>query len=172
MKDQRITLLFLFLLLTPLGSWAQNEQTIRGTIIDQQSEVPLIGVAAELLTVDPMMGTATDLDGSFTFSNVPLGRHTIRLSYLGYETVTIPNIIVDAGKETILNVSLVESLIEMSAVTVTAQVDRDQTNNEMATISARSFNLEEVTRGHPSNSSWINRISLIMKTSLPEDTTS
>lgn len=146
MKDQKITLLFLFCLLTPLFSWAQNVQTIRGNIIDRQSEVPLIGVAVELLSVEPNLGTATDLDGSFAFANVPLGRHTIRLSYLGYETVTIPNIIVDAGKETVLNLTLVESLIEMSEITVTAQVDKDQTNNEMATISARSFNLEEVTR--------------------------
>ncbi|MEO0341543.1 MAG: carboxypeptidase-like regulatory domain-containing protein, partial [Bacteroidota bacterium] len=125
---------------------AQNTQTIRGTILDQQSEVPLIGVAIELISVEPIIGTATDLDGNFELIGIPLGRHTIRLSYIGYETSTIPNVIVDAGKETVLNLSLEESLVQIDEVVVTGAVEKDRTNNDMATISARSFNLEEVTR--------------------------
>ncbi|HMQ50024.1 MAG TPA: TonB-dependent receptor [Saprospiraceae bacterium] len=125
---------------------AQVTQTIKGTVVDKQSEMPIIGAAVELVSVDPIKGAITDLDGQYSIAEVPVGRHTIRVSYLGYSPVTIPNILVSAGKESVLQVSLEESVVQMSEVVVTAQVEKGQTNNEMATISARSFNLEEVTR--------------------------
>lgn len=141
-----LLLSILFLLGFVTMAMAQNTQTIRGSITDQQSEMPLIGVAVELLSADPVRGTATDLDGNFVLENVPLGRHTLRLSYIGFETVTIPNVIVDAGKEPVLNLNMQESLVELGEVVVVGGAEKDRTNNEMATVSARSFNLEEVTR--------------------------
>ena len=146
MKSSKCVLFLFLLLVIPQAVWGQNTQVIRGTIIDQQSETPLIGVAIELLSVEPIQGEVTDLEGGFSLRDIPLGRHTLRLSYLGFETITIPNIIVDAGKETVLNLSMQESLLELDEIIVSAKVDKDRTNNEMATVSARSFNLEEVTR--------------------------
>ncbi len=138
-----------FLLLALLASafsFAQNTQTVRGTIIDQQSEIPLIGVAVELISVEPIKGETTDEEGRFAMSNVPVGRHTFRISYLGYNSITIPNVVVTAGKEVTLNLGLEESVTQLNEVVVTAQTDKDKTVNEMASISARSFNPEEVTR--------------------------
>lgn len=125
---------------------AQNTQTVKGTIIDKQSEIPLIGVAVELISVEPSRGEVTDLDGRFVMPDVPVGRHAFRISYLGYNPITIPNVVVTAGKEVVLNVGLEESVIQMDEVVVTAEVAKDKTVNDMAAISARSFNLEEVTR--------------------------
>ncbi len=125
---------------------AQNTQTVKGTVIDKQSEIPLIGVAVELISVEPGRGEVTDLDGRFVMQGVPVGRHAFRISYLGYSTITIPNVVVTAGKEVVLNIGLEESVIAMSEVVVTAEVAKDKTVNDMAAISARSFNLEEVTR--------------------------
>lgn len=105
--------LLLFLLLAAFAT-AQNTQTLRGQILDKQSELPLIGVAVELISVEPVRGEATDLDGYFTLQNVPLGRHTVRVSYLGYNSVTIPNVVVTAGKEVILNIGLEESVVQMN----------------------------------------------------------
>ncbi len=137
--------LLLFLLLAAFAT-AQNTQTLRGQIVDKQSELPLIGVAVELISVEPVRGEATDLDGYFTLQNVPLGRHTVRVSYLGYNSVTIPNVVVTAGKEVILNIGLEESVVQINEVVVTARVDKDKARNELATVSARTFNPEEVTR--------------------------
>ncbi|MCO6487541.1 MAG: TonB-dependent receptor [Phaeodactylibacter sp.] len=139
-----LTLLFLFAC-APY-SRGQAFQTIKGTVVDQQSEMPVIGAAVELLSVEPLRGTMTDLDGRFSIAGVPVGRHNLRVSYLGYESVTIPNVLVTAGKETVLNIGLEESVLEMNEVVVTGRVEKGKANNEMATISARSFNLEEVTR--------------------------
>lgn len=144
-KLKQSTFLLFFLLIAGF-SMAQNSQTVRGTIVDKQSEIPLIGVAVELISVDPIKGEVTNEEGRFSMSNVPLGRHTFRISYLGYNPITIPNVVVTAGKEVTLDLGLEESYTQLDEVVVTAQTDKDKTVNEMASISARSFNLEEVTR--------------------------
>jgi hypothetical protein len=139
------TFILLFSLFT-FASFAQSSQTVRGTVLDKQSELPLIGVAVELISTDPIRGEVTDLDGQFSIPNVPVGRQTFRVSYLGYNSITIPNVMVTAGKEVVLDIGLEESVIQMTEVVVTADVEKDKTNNDMAAISARTFNLEEVTR--------------------------
>jgi hypothetical protein len=125
---------------------AQPVQTIKGAVTDKQSEMPIIGATIEVMNSEPVKGTVTDLEGRFSIPAVPVGRHQVRVSYLGYETFTIPNVLVRAGKQTILNLSLQESVLQMDEVVVTAKVEKGKTQNEMATISARSFNPEEVTR--------------------------
>ncbi|MEL6123872.1 MAG: TonB-dependent receptor, partial [Bacteroidota bacterium] len=119
---------------------------IKGTVIDQQSEIPLIGATVELLTVDPITGATTDLDGDFVLTEVPTGRQIIRVSYLGYESLTLPNIDVSAGKDVVLELQLQESLNQIDEVVITAKAIKDQAQNEMASISARQFSLEEVNR--------------------------
>ncbi len=126
---------------------AQNlSQTIRGVVLDKQSEMTLIGANIEVISVDPVIGSATDVNGRFSLEGVPVGRQVIQVSYIGYETVTIPNILVSSGKEVIMEIELEESVTSMNEIVVTAQVEKDKANNEMATISARTFSVEEVMR--------------------------
>ncbi|MBI1224385.1 MAG: TonB-dependent receptor plug domain-containing protein [Bacteroidetes bacterium] len=147
MKITRLlTISFLSLLFAAMGVAQNPTQTIRGSVLDQQSETPLIGVTVELLDAADATGTVTEPDGSFALPNVPVGRQTLRFSYIGYEGVTIPNIVVTAGKEVFLEVKMAESFTQLNEVVVTAQVDKDKAGNELATISARQFSLEEVTR--------------------------
>lgn len=145
MKKSLFTLCLI--LLSSLALSAQSStQTVRGTVLDAQSEIPLIGAAVELISVEPTRGVTTDVDGQFTITDVPVGRQIFRISYLGYNAVTIPNVLVTAGKEVVLDAGLEESIVQMDEVVVTATVEKDRANNELATISARSFTLEEVTR--------------------------
>ncbi|MEL6866497.1 MAG: carboxypeptidase-like regulatory domain-containing protein [Bacteroidota bacterium] len=148
MYGTKSILSFAFFLLLGLPSLlAQaSAQTVKGTIIDKQSEIPLIGATVELISTGAPRGVITDVDGRFYMEKVPVGRQAFRISYLGYNTLTLPNILVTAGKEVILDVGMEESIVEMDAVVVTAEVEKDKANNELATVSARSFSLEEVTR--------------------------
>lgn len=126
------------------NSIAQTTQNVKGTIIDNQSEIPLIGATIELLGSDK--GTVTDIDGYFRLENVPVGRQSFRVSYLGYNSITLPNMEVRAGKELLLDISLEESVEKLTEIVVTAEVDKDKAQNELATLSARTFGVEEVTR--------------------------
>lgn len=145
MKIARTFFLALLLSLLAAAGYSQT-QTVRGIVLDQQSDMPLIGVSVELLNTMEVIGTVTDVDGSFELKNVPIGRQVLRFSYLGYEPVTIPNVAITAGKEVSLDVSMSESLTQLNEVVVVGTVDKDQAGNELATISARQFTLEEVTR--------------------------
>ena len=139
-------ILFTILLTTQIIFAQDGSQTIRGTVTDKQSEITLIGAAIEVLTVAPIKGTTSDIDGDFSITGIPAGRHEIRISYLGYNSITLPNILVTSGKEVYLEIGLEESLEVLNEIVVTAEVEKDKATNEMATISARTFSLEEVTR--------------------------
>ena len=113
---------------------------------DLNSEFPLPGVSVVVLDSDPFLGAATDLNGQFKIENVPAGRQTLLIKYIGYKTQTIPNVLVTAGKEVVVNILLEESVEQLKEVVVTADSDKDRPNNEMAKVSARTFSLEEVQR--------------------------
>ncbi|MBR9923240.1 MAG: TonB-dependent receptor [Bacteroidetes bacterium] len=139
-------LLFLILLL-PLGLAAQTlTQTIRGTVVDSESKFPLIGVSVSVSLEDgAIIGTVTEVDGTFRLEEVPVGRQTVNLTYLGYEPAILNNIIVSSAREVILDVEMEESVAELQEVTVVAQRD-GEVRNEMATVSARQFSVEETDR--------------------------
>ena len=121
-------------------------QTIRGQIIDEANQLPLIGATVEIAGTEHMQGTTTDVDGSFRLENVPIGRVSLFISYLGYEPMTISNIVVNSAKEVYIETSLRESLITMEEVVITAQDAKGETLNEMALISARSISPEQTNR--------------------------
>ena len=139
---------FVFLLFTLLtfNTNAQITQTLRGTIIDKAAETPLVGAAIVVDKITPQLGAIADAHGNFEIKNVPTGRHQIIVSFIGYNAQTLPNIVVNAGKETVLDIKLEESVQVLAAVTVSGKVEKSQTLNELATISARQFNVEEVQR--------------------------
>lgn len=136
---------------------AQNSQIVRGKIIDEASKLPLPGVT--VIHIDSTKNTATssDFEGDFKLMNVPLGRQTFKFSFLGYEPVLIQNLVITAGKEAILNIALTESINKLNELTITYDRTKDKTvtNNEMSTVSSRSFNIDDTkkyagTLGDPS----------------------
>ncbi len=115
-------------------------------VIDKQAETPLEGATIRVLNVDPVIGAYSDDRGQFTLQNVPIGRQVITVSYLGYEPLTIPNVLVTAGKAVQLDIALEESIVQAAEVVITGRTSKDKAQNELATVSARTFSLEEVTR--------------------------
>lgn len=148
---QPIKHLLIFLLITFFSTslFAQEySQTIRGIILDQDAKLPLIGANVTILSTDPILGASTDLDGHFKIENVPVGRHAIEISYLGYEPRTMNSVLVNSGKELVLNIELLESMAQLEEVVVSAsaQLDKSKPLNEFATVSARTFSVEETSR--------------------------
>lgn len=130
---------------TALMSSAQT-QIVKGRIIDAQSEYPLIGAIIVITDSDPMIGAVTDVGGRFRIEHVPVGRQNFGVQYIGYKSISLPNVLVTAGKEVVLEVKLEESVEKLEAVVVTADANKDMPINELAKVSARTFNLEETTR--------------------------
>ena len=134
---------FLFSIAT--YAFAQTGQTVKGRVIDDASQSPLPGVNVVIRSVDPVIGASTDMSGYYTINEVPLGRHTIEFTFIGYEKRVASDIIVTAGKEVVINMAMVEAFetLQEAEVVYDAADDKTSATNDMAVISARSFNLEE-----------------------------
>ena len=92
------------------------------------------------------MATVSDVDGNFVINNVPVGRHSVRASYIGYEPVLLKEQLVSSGKELVLSLKMRESISELGEVVVKPRVNKQLPLNEMAQVGARMFSVEEATR--------------------------
>lgn len=135
--------LFLLLLLLPGICQAQRMQRIKGTVVDKESKIPLPGVTIAVADLAPPLGTVTDDKGNFIIDSVPVGKHTITISYIGYQGSTQGDVLVTSAKEVILPVELEEQAVKMTEVVVTRKREHI---NEMAVVSARTFDVQETER--------------------------
>ena len=126
-------------------SFAQSG-IIKGKVLDKQSELPLMGASVELLGAEMSKGVVTDFDGYFTITGVPIGRQTIRVSYIGYETSTIPDIEVSTGKDVDITVVLTESFGSLDEIVLTSSTNKIRSLNKFSGVSARQFGVKEVGR--------------------------
>lgn len=121
-------------------------QTIKGTVFDNETNTPLIVATVIVKQSNPISGTVTDVHGQFRIDKVPVGRYTILISYIGYESLTVPEVLVTSAKEVIINAGLKQSGIQMSGVTIRGNPEKSRPLNTMASVSARSFTVEETRR--------------------------
>ncbi|MFN2428564.1 MAG: carboxypeptidase-like regulatory domain-containing protein [Cryomorphaceae bacterium] len=121
-------------------------QTIRGKVTDQDTKQALISVNVVIPDRENFTGTTTDMDGSFRLENIPVGRVTLRFSFIGYKPVELQNLDLTTGKELVLEIEMTESVSQLNEVTIKATEGGDRVLNEMATVSARSFSVEESQR--------------------------
>lgn len=136
-----LTLIFINL------AWSQPlSQTLKGTVVDHDTQAPLIGANIVIRGTDPVRGATTDIDGYFWINSVPIGRYDIQANYMGYAPNIIPEIVVSSAKEVILNIQLKEAVIETEQVVVEYSIQKEQPQNSMAVVSGRSFTVEEARR--------------------------
>lgn len=143
MKNLILLSLSIFL---SLSVFAQPTQSVRGKVFDSETNYPLVGAKIEILTGDSLkkFRAIADLDGAFLIENVPVGKYELSVKYSTYDSKSV-TIEVNSGKETIVNVPLSERIIEAAEVTITAR-KKGEIINELATVSAQQFSVEETNR--------------------------
>ncbi len=139
-------LVILFLIFNQLVISQDFTQTIKGRVIDQQTQSPLPGVNVIIEGSNPTIGTVTNPDGYFKITGIRTGRVSLQISFLGYHPIFLNNLSISTGKELVLNVEMEEEVIRTEEVVIKGKKDKTQVNNEMATISTRTFTVEESQR--------------------------
>ena len=134
--------LIFILLLLPL--FFISQQVVRGKVVDKESQFPLPGVNIQFINAEFDKGVASDVNGTFKMEEVPFGRHQIKFTFIGYQPL-IQTIVVNAGREVILNVEIEESAETLQEVVISSNKERT-VNNQMAIISAQQFSVEETER--------------------------
>ena len=153
MKTTFYSLTLILGLLTALFSTSEviaqsATQTVRGKITDAASKAPVVGATVVVLGSNPLNGTTTDAEGNFRLAKVSVGRAALKITYLGYEDIFAKDIIINAGKEVVLDFPMTESFTKLNEVTVKYKRTEDDkvANNEMATVSSRPFSPAETLK--------------------------
>ena len=148
-RVSKLVILFLFAVTPVMLNGQDNRKvltrSIRRTVVDVASGYP-IAYASVALLGRPRTGAITDSSGHFIIKNVPVGRHDIQASFVGYESAIFKEILVTSSKEVFLNIPLKETIRELDEVTVRPSLNKEQPLNKMATTGARMLSVEEASR--------------------------
>ena len=144
MNKDLIVLLF-------FSSWVFCQQQFSGVVKDIASERGLVGVSVILLNSDGSYssnGATTDDNGRFLMEQVPYGRQSFEIRYLGYKSKILPELIISAGKAAVVEVFLEEDLSVLNEVVVKLSESNAPLGmlDKMAVNSAQQFNVETIER--------------------------
>lgn len=131
-----------FLIMTLFSAALTAGQTgkITGKILDQETGNPLPGV--NVLLENTPMGAATDADGKFVILDIPPGLYIVKLSFIGYATITIENVRSTTDLTTNLyTINMAPEAIEGETITVTAEKPLLEVNatNEVHVVRAEDI---------------------------------
>src|SRR5688572_8758258 len=92
---------------------AQFTQSIAGQVSDKESKAPLHGAVISVIGTDSSLITTSGPDGKFILADLKYGKYDIKVDFMGYESLVIPQVTVAAGKETMLNLEMTESVTDL-----------------------------------------------------------
>jgi hypothetical protein len=121
--------------------FAQKQGVISGTVIDHDSQKPVGDAEVTIIALDSSVTSGND--GSFEFTNVPLGTYQLKVSKMGYETVVKTDIVVLSARPTGVKVELVPKGYITDTIDVEARYFQRSSDQN---ISSYNLDFEEVRR--------------------------
>lgn len=98
-KSTLITILLTQFICTGI-SYSQTG-TLQGLIIDEVQNETIIGATVRIVELNT--GAASDYDGRYIIRNIPVGTYTISTSFVGYQTITVTDVIIRENERTNLD---------------------------------------------------------------------
>lgn len=136
-----IGFVFTSLNLFPKNS-ALPQKQLYGKVLDGQTHQALPG--ANILVEGTHIGTTADANGEFKLT-VPIGRLTLQVSFIGYQTTSKP-LLINSGSEPYVEIPLQIKPQQLKTAEVKAEFDKSETVNAAVYTSGRSFSVEEAYR--------------------------
>ena len=130
----------------------QKASAISGAVRDAETTAPLSG--ANVLVVGTSLGAVTDSLGKFTLQGVQLGNQLLKISYTGYESALIPDVVVRSGRTSVILAGLRMKTIELESLTVEGSEFRETAEEPVSTV---GFSNEEIRRA-PGSAGDVSRI--------------
>ena len=130
----KISLIFIFLFEIINGGTTGK---IKGIITDTENNEPIIG--ANVFIDGTSLGSVSDKTGQYFIINVPPGKYTVRVSYIGYTPFRLMNVLVYSDRTTIKNFKLKVQVLEGDEITVEAErprIEKDRTSSASFTSAA------------------------------------
>lgn len=122
LKMKRI--LTMLLLAAVVQVSAQDTGSVAGKLSDKEmNNDPL--PFANILIKGTTTGTTSDFDGLYEIADLEPGTYTVVFSFLGYETVEVPDVTVEAGKVSTINMAMAAGGVALEEVVVTTVARKD-----------------------------------------------
>ncbi|WP_232001481.1 TonB-dependent receptor [Proteiniphilum saccharofermentans] len=146
--DLSILSVLLFFLAFPVYVYSQTG-TIKGKIVDAQTNEPLIG--ASVLIEGTTNGAAADLDGNYIILNVDAGSYTLIASYVAYQSEAKTGVVVGENNEVTVDFLLNSDDISLQEVEVLARANRESENillmeQRQALLATQAVGARELSR--------------------------
>jgi hypothetical protein len=135
------TLLSLCLLLITSVYAQKPVQTLRGQVTDATSGQPLAGATVLLKGVE--QGQITNESGVFRWEDLAVGRYQLEVSYLSYQNILLPELLVESGKEVVLDLKMQRQVSQLETVEITANDGRLEV---LPSLSVKSMTIDQVQR--------------------------
>lgn len=142
--------ILLLILFCTLSTQAQTSGSIAGTLTDKEignQPLPFASVVIRGTT----KGTTSDFDGNYSIDNVAAGTYSLEISFVGYETKTIDDVVVIADQVTTINTDLGASAAALDEVIIKTTVRRETEaalllDQKKATTIKQSIGAQELAR--------------------------
>lgn len=144
----RYILAFLFFFIAVITT-AQTG-SITGLLSDKETAGQPLPFA-NVLVKGTDKGAQTDFDGNFNITNVPVGIYILEFSFVGYETVEVTNVVVEADQTAVVNSSLGASAAALDEIIIKTTVRKETEaalllDQKKATTIKQSIGAQELAR--------------------------
>ncbi|WBX75507.1 carboxypeptidase-like regulatory domain-containing protein [Tenacibaculum ovolyticum] len=139
-------LLLVVIILQSFISVGQTQGEIYGKIIDAKTReiIPFVNV----LVYGTSIGGASDENGAFKISNVPLGYNKLRVSFIGYETLISDEYLVTKDNSPFVTIVLKENSTNLKEVEVKASLFKKSLESP---LSLQSLGVAEIEKNPGGN---------------------
>lgn len=111
--------LFVVICLTTFLYANENTGKLVGRVVDAKTGEALIG--ANVTIKSTVYGSATDLDGNYFISGVPVGVYALVISYVGYETQEMSSVSLVANNQNKINIAMFPTVMNLNEIVVRAE---------------------------------------------------
>ncbi len=128
---RKMLLVILSLTLSTALVFAGTTGKLAGKVTDKNSGEPLPFVNITIEGTN--LGAATDLDGNYVILNIPPGNYTVKVQYIGYQTILMENVSISIDLTTTRDFELLETTVELQAIVVESEsevVKKDVTSSQ------------------------------------------
>lgn len=116
-KQNKISVYFFLLMLFPILSFAQNNGSISGKVIDKLSQKPLPNASIKI-EGSANAAAIADTNGVFRITGIELKTYNVTITNVGYKPETLYNITINSGNENNFNIELEPDAGQLSEVVI------------------------------------------------------
>jgi hypothetical protein len=102
------------------------QDIVKGKVTDSKTGESLIGATVTLIGTNKSYTTTTALDGYYQFKNIPFGKYSIKIEFVGYDKAQVAIEIKKGGNTSVItNVTLQVHSTELSNITINSKANKE-----------------------------------------------